>query len=166
MPVESEPSPSILATQLSQENLWDQAVDFLPPKEKAFIQEHVTTSVSSYTDFQTILKAVQEKKRKCEEGRWKFTFNGHELVLRDLADRVCAWLDRFKQIGDIVANVDPLHAGLPWAGIRLLLQVRPFSIFSSFLFVNNTNLSSRFESSPRCVVHQIPWRISRYVIEL
>ncbi|KAF4635686.1 hypothetical protein G7Y89_g2417 [Cudoniella acicularis] len=28
----------------------------------------------------------------------------------------------FKQIGDIASNVDPIHAGLPWAGIRFLLQ--------------------------------------------
>jgi hypothetical protein len=123
----TEPTPSISTIQLSQKTLWDQAADSLSPKEKAFIQEHITTAISSHTDFQIILKAVQEKKKKSEEDRWKFTFKGHEVVLCDVADRVCTWLDRFKQIGDIAVNVDPLHAGLPWAGIRLLLQVRSFS---------------------------------------
>ncbi len=83
----------------------------------------VTTADSSH-NLQVILKAVQEKKKKCEEGRWTATFKGHEIALSDVADRVCTWLEKFKQIGDIVVNVDPLHAGVPWAGVRLLLQVR------------------------------------------
>lgn len=45
-------------------------------------------------------------------------------MLSDMADRICGWLEKFKQIGDIAVQVDPLHAGLPWAGVRLILQVR------------------------------------------
>lgn len=33
------------------------------------------------------------------------------------------WLDRLKQVGDIASNADPVHVGLPWAGIRVLLEV-------------------------------------------
>ena len=50
-------------------------------------------------------------------------FKGRTIVLRHLADKVVFWLEKFKQVGDIAVNVDPLHAGLPWACIRLLLQV-------------------------------------------
>ena len=39
------------------------------------------------------------------------------------ADKVLLWLDRFKSVGDIAVNVDPIHAGLPWAAIRLLLEI-------------------------------------------
>jgi len=45
------------------------------------------------------------------------------MRLWDEADKVMLWLDRFKQVGDIAVNADPIHAGLPWAGIRLLLEV-------------------------------------------
>ena len=45
------------------------------------------------------------------------------MRLRDEADNVILWLDRFKQVGDVAVNVDPIHAGLPWAGVRLLLEV-------------------------------------------
>jgi hypothetical protein len=33
------------------------------------------------------------------------------------------WMDRFKEIGDIVVQFDPVHAALPWAAVRLLLKV-------------------------------------------
>jgi len=42
------------------------------------------------------------------------------------------WLDRFKSVGDVVANVAPLHVGVPWAGVRILLEVcTPLSIDDS-----------------------------------
>jgi hypothetical protein len=47
----------------------------------------------------------------------------HTFKLQDEADKVILWLDRFKQVGDIAVNADQIHAGLPWAGIRLLLEV-------------------------------------------
>jgi hypothetical protein len=44
--------------------------------------------------------------------------------LFEQADKVVRLLDRFKAVGDIVANVDPVHVGLPWAGVRAILEVR------------------------------------------
>ena len=44
--------------------------------------------------------------------------------MEEEADKVVGWLNRFTAVGDVVANVDPVHVGLPWAGIRLLLEVR------------------------------------------
>lgn len=43
-------------------------------------------------------------------------------------------LEKFKSVGDVVANVDPLHVGLPWAGIRAVLEVNHHPE-SSFLYV-------------------------------
>jgi hypothetical protein len=37
--------------------------------------------------------------------------------------KVLQLLDRFKSVGDVIANVDPVHVGLPWAGIRVILEV-------------------------------------------
>ncbi|KAI5815829.1 hypothetical protein BZA77DRAFT_264853, partial [Pyronema omphalodes] len=32
-------------------------------------------------------------------------------------------MDRFKEIGDLIVQYDPVHAALPWAGVRLLLKL-------------------------------------------
>jgi hypothetical protein len=69
------------------------------------------------------LNAAREKQKVCESKRWTFTVGKHSMRLWDEADKVILWLDRFKQVGDIAVNVDPIHAGLSWAGIRLLLEV-------------------------------------------
>jgi ankyrin repeat domain-containing protein 50 len=47
--------------------------------------------------------------------------------MRDVAEKVIVWINKFKEIGDIAVSSDPVHAALPWAGVRFLLQVRVVS---------------------------------------
>ena len=70
-----------------------------------------------------VLAAAKEKQRCCIGKRWTLTFAGRNVVVDEEAEKVVGWLNRFKAVGDVVANVDPMHVGLPWAGIRLLLEV-------------------------------------------
>lgn len=46
------------------------------------------------------------------------------MKLRDEAGKVMLWLNRRKVAGDADMNIDPIHAGLPWAVIRLVLEAR------------------------------------------
>ncbi len=59
------------------------------------------------------------------EERLKFMFGGRQIILRDVVEKIIASVNRFKQIGDIVVNFDPIHLALPWAGFRFLLTVSP-----------------------------------------
>ena len=45
------------------------------------------------------------------------------MVLRDILEKIIAWLDKFTAVGDVAAQYDPAHASLAWAGVRFLLQV-------------------------------------------
>nr|POF13683.1 hypothetical protein CFP56_02706 [Quercus suber] len=89
------------------------ALQELSEDEKTTLREHLTSDVDS--TIQATYDAAEKLKRACEERRWP---GG------DTANKVLLWLDRFKSVGDVVANVDPIHVGLPWAGIRMLLGVR------------------------------------------
>jgi hypothetical protein len=108
---------------LEQEPL-DRALQLLPQRERATIQEHF---LSTTDDIDSVLQkafdATQEKQNLCEKKRWTFNFGAHTVKLGEEADKVLLWLDRFKSVGDIAVNVDPIHAGLPWATIRPPLEV-------------------------------------------
>ena len=54
---------------------------------------------------------------------WKYQFKGEEIVMGDIGMKILHWIDRFKQIGDIIVQYDPVHAVLPGAGFRFLLKV-------------------------------------------
>lgn len=42
----------------------------------------------------------------------------------DLFGKIVKLVDLFQQVGDPAVQYDPVHAALPWAGVRCLLQVR------------------------------------------
>ena len=76
-------------------------------------------TVSNVDAVRCIMDGILKKKGQ----QWKVKFGGEEVVLRDVGMQILRWVDTFKQIGDIIVQYDPVHAALPWAGIRFLLQV-------------------------------------------
>ncbi|KAF2769674.1 hypothetical protein EJ03DRAFT_351169 [Teratosphaeria nubilosa] len=66
---------------------------------------------------------ARKRKEECEAHRaWTVQYHGENVSLRDKADQVLVLFDRVKQIGDIIVNVDPLHAGILYAGVRLIFE--------------------------------------------
>ena len=45
------------------------------------------------------------------------------IIIRDLLEKVSFWVSKFKEAVDVAVQFDPLHASLPWAAVRSLLQV-------------------------------------------
>ena len=81
----------------------------------------------SQTDTRQIASALGTMTKGIVNGKkgknWKFQFKGEEIVMGDIGMKILHWIDRFKQIGDIIVQYDPVHAALPWAGFRFLLKV-------------------------------------------
>lgn len=82
------------------------------------------TPPSPDLDIAALCALVTRQRDLCEQGQWRVTIGGREVILRDTAVKVLAWLDKFKGVGDVVVNYDPHHFALPWAGVRFLLKVR------------------------------------------
>jgi hypothetical protein len=105
-----------------QRCLWADALQALTDKDKATIPRPGPDP--SLGMLQNLCAIAEERRDHCENRGWKFELNGRQIILRDLAQKVVVWINQFMQVGDVVANADPIHVGLPWAGVRLLLQVR------------------------------------------
>lgn len=107
--------------------LLDRALRLLPQQERKTIENYILLTTDDIDSaLQKAFNATQEKQNLCQNKRWTFTFGEHTVILAQEADKVLLWLDRFKSVGDIAVNANPIHAGLPWAGIRLLLEVWRF----------------------------------------
>ena len=108
------------------QSLWKRAInsDKLSSQERKTLagigpgvdSQTMASTVSSMTD-----GILNEKKKKRE--LWKVRFRGEDVVLPDVGMKILRWIDKFKNIGDIIVQYDPVHAALPWAGFRFLLQV-------------------------------------------
>lgn len=115
--------PSSSSTFATAQLLQD-ALHHLKDEERTTIERYIPlASIDIQSAVQGAINAANDKRQACLDNRWSFTLNGKNFILREKAEKVAHWLDRFKSIGDVAVNADPVHAGLPWAGIRLLLEV-------------------------------------------
>lgn len=71
------------------------------------------------------MTAVEDKRKECEEKRWRIykDKNGKDVYIRDMLTKFSDWFEKFRNIGDTVAQYDPAHAAIPWAGLKFLMQV-------------------------------------------
>ena len=67
--------------------------------------------------------AVQAKEANIAN-RLKFKWGDKEVDVQETANKLVGWITKFKEVGDIAVQYDPVHAALPWAGIRFILLVR------------------------------------------
>jgi hypothetical protein len=108
-------------------DLWSEAWDKLENKEKKMLEDSSLTPPAGTSPgvpfMDDLVKLTVTKKEECEKKGYRFTINGKTVVLRDLAEKVVKCLKTIKEVGDVAINFDPVHAALPWAGVRFILQV-------------------------------------------
>lgn len=97
--------------------LWAEAANALKKKDEKQLYAFVHGNKAQLED---VVALVEAKKRQCLDSRLRL---GNTFILRDVLDRIATGLDRFKQVGDIAIQVNPVHAALPWAAVRFLLQI-------------------------------------------
>ena len=107
--------------RLSSQSLWDQAIATLPQSEQAnlpVLGDNKTIVLKS------LVTTAQHARNVSIRKQWKLKRdNGQDIIARDILEKVLRAIHYFKEIGDVAVQFDPTHAALPWAGIRLLLQV-------------------------------------------
>lgn len=131
-PAPTSPLPSVLpiaqsqnyATLSASERLLNEALQVLSESERTLILKYISTSSTDVVvALDQVIQVARIQQQQYQNKRWAFKLGERTFTLQEEADKVFQWLNRFKAVGDIIANVDPVHVGLPWAGIRLLLEV-------------------------------------------
>lgn len=97
----------------------------LDEAHQKIIRDHFTGSdpLDISASIQKAIDAAEEQKQMCINEQWTMRIGGKTIILRDKVNTVVDLISKFKDIGSIAVGADPIHAGLPWAGICLLLQV-------------------------------------------
>ncbi|KAJ9401934.1 hypothetical protein DTO282F9_1224 [Paecilomyces variotii] len=122
-----------MATSLTPApSLWSRALSSLPPKDQRIFQISTTSSPDAKVILQDILSALERQRDRCKRDVWTtISVGGKELVIRDLCAKIASYVKKFMEVVDVAVQYDPVHAALPWAGVRFLLQLS-FSAFEAF----------------------------------
>ncbi|KAL6400866.1 hypothetical protein AUP68_16584 [Ilyonectria robusta] len=105
----------------TNDDLWAAAVGTLGEELTSQIDFNQETKQNALSE----LLAATEEARACLVDRsWSFKRkNGEKVIVRDVLAKVAKWVSHFKEVGDITVQYDPVHAALPWAGVRFLLNI-------------------------------------------
>lgn len=116
---ESTSSSAVNTTDI--QSLWTKAANKLPTKQRQALEEIgvETGTIEISLALETVKDVLKQQKGK----EWKVKFRGDDIVLSHVGMKILHWVDKFKEIGDIIVQFDPVHAALPWAGFRFLLKV-------------------------------------------
>jgi len=110
--------------------LWNaarQKLALLSPQDSKAIEKHAPSDhTSGEKIFERLEQLVKEKEDLAKAEAWTLELGGKKIVLRDIASKTLAWVDQFKAVGDTIVQFDPVHAALPWAAVRFLLEVNTF----------------------------------------
>ena len=99
------------------------ALQKLSKHEREAIQFEKNNKLTTITYLLNQVKAAEEE---CKGRQWRYKRSngkGESVIIRDILSKLVKWIERFKQIGDAAVQYDPIHAALPWAGVRFLLEV-------------------------------------------
>jgi hypothetical protein len=128
--VVAEPATSTASPQFNQATapkliLREDVLAQLDPEHQQILRDFFTGSdaLDISASIHKAIGAAEEKRQLCVEKQWSVTMGGKKIVLRDKVNTVVDLISKFKDIGSIAVGADPVHAGLPWAGICLILQV-------------------------------------------
>jgi hypothetical protein len=102
-------------------DLWARAAAKLSLEDRKNINFSCPDKLKILSDLHEL---TENSRQECINKRWRYTRkSGETVIFVDLFSKVIKWIDLFKQVGDTVVQYDPVHAALPWAGVRFLLQV-------------------------------------------
>jgi hypothetical protein len=122
------PSPSATTSQKSlsrhllTQNLWQEAAEKLPEKDKKSL-ELLKSGTSATSIVEDALAGVKNSEERVNGDLITIKTKRGEVPLRHYVNKLTKVLIQFKEIGDTIIQYDPGHAALPWAGVRLLLNV-------------------------------------------
>ncbi|KAL7755782.1 hypothetical protein ACKLNR_014309 [Fusarium oxysporum f. sp. zingiberi] len=96
--------------------LWAKARENLPADVRdwlASLEQGIQLNATGTEQIDALIKQTAQSQQ--ELGRTSHRFKKY-------FDNIIRWLDKFKGIGDVVSSFDPVHAALPWAAFRFILQ--------------------------------------------
>jgi hypothetical protein len=105
-----------------EHSLWEDAAKEVAAKW----QEQLRALTDLSCGPSALLSSVSQEQADCRAKQWKYQKpNGQKVYVRDILEKVAFWLEKVKDVGDVLVQYDPAHASLPWAGARFLLTVSP-----------------------------------------
>lgn len=106
---------------------WSHALEKLQrrkPELSEILNNLKNSSQSGKSIIDQLVLETEKAQQDVAKKQWKVQWKGKEIILREQLEKILKAVQVFQDLGGAAASLDPVHAGLPWAGISFLVQVR------------------------------------------
>ena len=110
-------------------DLWQLAYNKFSVEEPKLVQKYERMLLKNpespgSEDLQTKMSSILSRRlNEMASRQWSIKWKGKPRQIRDQIDRIVKVVQIGKDFGSAASGLDPIHAGLPWAGVCILLQV-------------------------------------------
>jgi hypothetical protein len=124
-------------TCMSSAKLWEKAYTQLSENEKhsevfkrytAILEENSPALGRSSSFPQKMQAVVRHQIEFMKQKQWVLQWDQKSIVVRDQVERIVNLVQTFSKLGTTISQFDPVHVGIPWAGVCAILTVRALSI--------------------------------------
>lgn len=81
------------------------------------------TASQSEATVDILLAKIKDKHDQTKEEQWSVKLAGRDIVIREKLNKIFKAVQTFKELGASLTSLDPIHAGLPWAGVCVIMQI-------------------------------------------
>ncbi|KAK8876902.1 ankyrin 1 [Apiospora arundinis] len=100
--------------------LWDKAFGSL---DVALRDKLTANKIRERDILGAVLQLVSKQREESRSKQWQFKKpNGDTIIVRHVLGKIALWIKSIQSVGDVAVSFDPVHAALPWAAFRFLLQ--------------------------------------------
>lgn len=113
------------------QSVWQIVWDSLSHSDQLLIETVAQGPDGGENVFSDLERIAHQRKQDLHDRNWteKSQAAGKDPVrVRAAISKIIICLRRFKEVGDIAINFDPIHAALPWAAFRFVLEVSIISL--------------------------------------
>ena len=97
---------------------------------EAILSSYVTLSTKASTQ-EKMFSTVKDKVMAIEDRQWKLQFGEKSIKVDDQVKKIVDAITVVKDLGSSIASMDPVHVGIPWARVCILLSVCCYSFSQS-----------------------------------
>ncbi|KAK6839301.1 hypothetical protein PG987_005167 [Apiospora arundinis] len=111
---------SFTGSPIPAPSLWEKAFDSL---DAGLRDKLAANKINDRTILDAVLRLVEDRRAESQRKQWSFKKPGGEtIIVRHVLEKIVFWIKSVQSVGDVVVSFDPVHAALPWAAFRFLLQ--------------------------------------------
>ena len=106
----------------SSKSRWSQAFDQLRSDQPDLHTKFLELLGSRHGNLEQGLDEILRANiQKVADRQWRIKWGTRKIIVRDVIDRAMKAFQTMKELGTALVGLDPVHIGLPWAGVCMLL---------------------------------------------